>query len=93
MITYWQKVALKKFLIKIKSLVEEDVLRTPMVIVSAITLATNKTFIFEHLLNEDGERPMEVLKGKKLHQMMGNTLKRKCFYSRCLCMEVVMVMI
>jgi hypothetical protein len=70
MITRWWKVALKKISIKIKSLVEEEVFRTPKATVSAIMLAISKTFIFEHLLNEDGKRPMEVLKGKKLHQAM-----------------------
>jgi len=37
---------------------------------SAIPLATSKTFLFEHLLNKDGEGLMEVLKGDKLHLMM-----------------------
>jgi hypothetical protein len=33
-------------------------------------LAISKTFFFEHLLNEDGEGLVEVLKGDKLHQVM-----------------------
>jgi hypothetical protein len=70
MITQWRKVVLEKFSIKTKSLVEEEVFRTPKVIVLAIMLATSKTFFSQHLLNEDGEGSMEVLKGKKLHQMM-----------------------
>jgi hypothetical protein len=37
---------------------------------STIPLATSKTFLSKHLLNEDGEGLMEVLKGDKLHLMM-----------------------
>jgi hypothetical protein len=33
-------------------------------------LAIGKTFLLEHLLNKDGKGPMEVLKGKTLHQVM-----------------------
>ncbi len=51
-------------------MVEEEVFRTLKVIVSAIVLATNKTFISEYLLNKDGKRLVEVMKGKKLHQVM-----------------------
>jgi hypothetical protein len=32
--------------------------------------AGSKTFLFEHLLNEDGEGLVEILKGNKLRQMM-----------------------
>jgi hypothetical protein len=51
-------------------LVEEEVFHTPKVTVLAIMLATSKTFLSQHLLNEDGEGSMEVLEGEKLHQMM-----------------------
>jgi hypothetical protein len=30
-----------------------------------ISLATSKTFLFKHLLNEDGDMPIEPLKGDK----------------------------
>ncbi len=51
---------------QVKSLVEE-VSRTPGVTTSAIVLVVGKTFLLEHLLNEDGQGPMEVFKGDKLH--------------------------
>jgi hypothetical protein len=35
-----------------------------------ITLVANKTFFTKHLLNKDGEGIVEVLKGKKLRQVM-----------------------
>jgi hypothetical protein len=55
---------------QVKSLVKE-VFQTPWATSSAIELAANKTLILsEHLLNEDGKGPMEVLKGDKLCQMM-----------------------
>jgi hypothetical protein len=50
---------------QIKALVQEEVSCK-----LAISLATSKTFLFKHLLNEDGDRPIEPLKGDKLHQMM-----------------------
>jgi hypothetical protein len=43
---------------------------TPWATLLAIVLVASKCFLFEHLLNEDGEGPMEVLKGDKLHQVM-----------------------
>jgi hypothetical protein len=39
---------------QVKSLVKEEASRTPRAIVLAIRLVTNKTFLLEHLLNEDG---------------------------------------
>jgi hypothetical protein len=33
-------------------------------------LATSKTFVSQHLLNDNGEGPVEPLKGNKLWQMM-----------------------
>jgi hypothetical protein len=35
-----------------------------------IVLATSKTFLFEHLLNKDGDNLMELLQGNKFTQMM-----------------------
>jgi hypothetical protein len=123
-------------------MIEKEAFHTSKATVSAIVLATNKTFISEHLLNKDGKRPVEVMKGKKLHQVMdkfmtlsspnvrnlvasfkhwlgnrgyisnilifkannvyyfikiivfqGNRLKKMCFCSRFLCMEMLMVVI
>jgi hypothetical protein len=64
------EVILEKFSIQVKSLVNEEVFRTSEVIVLTIALTTSKTFISEHLLNEDGEGIVEILKGDKLRQMM-----------------------
>ncbi len=58
----------RKVFEQVKSLVEEA-FHTPRVTVSSIALATSKTFFSKHLLNEDGQGPMEVFKGDKLHQM------------------------
>jgi hypothetical protein len=41
-------------------------------------LVVTKTFMFQHLLNEDGEELVEPLKGNKLWQMMD---KFTTFYS------------
>jgi len=132
----------KEVVEQVKSLIKEEVLRTPKVTTLVIVLATSKTFILEHLLNKDGEGLVEVLKGEKLRQVMdkfialflpnvwnlvaffkhrprnrryvsniltlktnsgfdhiqnivfqGKKLKRKCFCSRCLCMEMIVVVI
>ncbi len=58
------------FFDQVKSMVKEEVFHTLGANVSAIVLATSKTFLSEHLLNEDGQGPMEVLKGNKLRQLM-----------------------
>jgi hypothetical protein len=47
-------------------MVEEEESPTLVTIMLAIVLVASKTFLFEHLLNEDGE----VLKGDKLCQAM-----------------------
>jgi hypothetical protein len=47
-----------------------EVSRTPSTKTSTITMETSKTFLAEHLLNEDGEGLVEFLKVDKLHQMM-----------------------
>jgi hypothetical protein len=36
----------------------------------AITLVVNKTFLYHHLFNENGEGPIELLKGEKFDQTM-----------------------
>jgi len=55
---------------KMKSMVAEEVLHMPNVTSFVISLATSKTFLSHHLFNEDGEVPMELLKGEKLNQAM-----------------------
>jgi hypothetical protein len=39
-------------------------------VLSAIVLAPNKAIISKHMLKKDGKRIVEVIKGKKLHQVM-----------------------
>ncbi len=55
---------------QVKSLVEHKVFCAPRATTSAIALVANNYFFSKHLLNEDGEGLIEVLKGNKLHQMM-----------------------
>ncbi len=57
----------RKMFEQVKSLVEDEASHTPRATTSAIALATSKTFLSEHLLNKDGQGPVEVLKGDKLH--------------------------
>jgi hypothetical protein len=57
----------RKMFEHVKSLVEDEVFHTPRATMLAIALATSKTFFSEHLLNEDGQGLVEVLKGDKLH--------------------------
>jgi hypothetical protein len=49
-------------------MVRKEVDQTPNTNAFAITLASNKTFLFKHLLNDDSEGPMELMKGKKIHK-------------------------
>jgi hypothetical protein len=60
----------REVLDQVKSLVKEDMSCTPRVIVLTIVLTSSKTFLSEHLLNKDGEGPVEFFKGDKLCQMM-----------------------
>jgi hypothetical protein len=55
---------------QVKSLVKEEAFCTPWATQLVIALVVSKSFFFEHLLNKDGKGLVEVLKGKKLHQMM-----------------------
>ncbi len=43
------------------------ILLDPFPFLCSIALVASKTFVFEHLLNEDGQGPLEVLEGDKLH--------------------------
>jgi hypothetical protein len=45
---------LKKMFEQVKSLVKEEASRTLRATMLAIALATSKTFLSKHLLNEDG---------------------------------------
>jgi hypothetical protein len=53
-------------------MVKKEVDLTPYTNAFAITLASNKTFLFKHLLNDDSKGPMELLKDKRLHKGMEN---------------------
>jgi hypothetical protein len=55
---------------QVKSLVKEETFCTLGAIMLAIALVVGRTFISEHLLNEDGQGLVEILKGDKLHQVM-----------------------
>jgi len=55
---------------QVKVLFEVEVSHTPSTKTSTITMVRSKTFLIEHLLNEDGEGLVEFLKGDKLHQVM-----------------------
>ncbi len=60
----------KELFEQVKSLIEEEASHTPRATTSAIALVIGKTFLLEHLLNKDGEGPVEVLKNDKLCRMM-----------------------
>jgi hypothetical protein len=51
-------------------MVVKKVLCTPIATSSVISLVVNKTFLFDHLFNEDGQGTIELLKGDKLIQAM-----------------------
>ncbi len=51
---------------QVKAFVKEEVFCTLVVTMSAIVLVVSKIFLSKHLLNEDGEGPVEVLKVDKL---------------------------
>ncbi len=55
---------------EMKKMVIEEVLRMPTTTSLAIALVVIRTFLSHHLFNEDGEGPMEFLKGEKLNQTM-----------------------
>jgi len=47
-----------------------EVSHSPSTKTSTITMATSKTFLAEHLLNEDGEGLVKFFKNDKLHYVM-----------------------
>ncbi len=61
-----------KITCQIKDMVRKEVNQTPNTNAFVITLASNKTFLFKHLLNDDNEGHIELLKGKRLHKGMEN---------------------
>jgi hypothetical protein len=56
----------KEFVEQVKALVKEEVFCTLAGITLAVVLVVNKVFFSKHLLNEDGEGLVEVLKVDKL---------------------------
>jgi hypothetical protein len=60
----------RKVFEQIISMVKEEVSHTLGATMSSIALVASKTFLWEHLLIEDGQGPVEVLKGDKLCQVM-----------------------
>jgi hypothetical protein len=60
----------REIAVQVKSLVKEKMFHTPWGTLSTIVLVASKCFLSEHLLNENGKGPMEVLKDDKLHQVM-----------------------
>ncbi len=60
----------RKVFEQVKSLIEEEAFHT----LKAIAFAVNKFFLSKHLLNGDGQGPVEVLKGDKLCQVMDKFL-------------------
>ncbi len=55
---------------EMKDMVADEVYCTPIATSSAIIFSMNKTFLFYHLFNEDGQGPMELLKGEKQNQTL-----------------------
>jgi hypothetical protein len=51
---------------QVNSLFHEEVSHSPSITNSIITLAASKTFISMHLLYEDDDNPMELLRGDEL---------------------------
>jgi hypothetical protein len=51
-------------------MVIDEVCCTPTITTLAIALFTNEKYLSHHLFNEDGEGPMEFLKGGKLDQTL-----------------------
>ncbi len=60
----------QKIVVQVKSPIKEKMFHTPWATPLAIVLAASNFFLSEHLLKENGEGPMEVLKCNKLHQMV-----------------------
>jgi hypothetical protein len=51
-------------------MVTYEVYHMPTTTFSYIVLSMNKSFLFHHLFNEDGEGLMEFFEGEKLNQML-----------------------
>jgi hypothetical protein len=68
----------KEALEEIKVLVEGQVSCTPNAKIFAIALNASNAFLAHHLLDENGEGPLEILQGEKLDKVMD---KFQTFYS------------
>jgi hypothetical protein len=60
----------KEVVKQVKSLVKEEVFHTLKATPLIIAFVVSNFIFLEHMLNKDGKGPMEVLKRKKLHQVM-----------------------
>jgi hypothetical protein len=66
---------------KIKAFIDKEVYCTPSVKNSTIFLFSNKS-LYQHLLNKDGDDPIELLKGRQLNKVMDNFMPL-CFPNIC----------
>jgi hypothetical protein len=64
----------------IKTLVENEVSHT--LNISTIGFFMNKSFLSQHLFNEDGDNSIELLKGEHLNKVMDNFMPL-CFPNIC----------
>jgi hypothetical protein len=78
----------KESLEEIKTLVENEVSRTPNVKNSTIGFFMSNSFLSQHLFNEDGDNPIELLKGEHLNKVMDNFMPL-CFPNICKVNNVV----
>ncbi len=67
---------------EIKTLVENEVCCTPNVKNFTIGFFMSKSFLSQHLFNEDGDNPIELLKGEHLNKVMDNFMPL-CFPNIC----------
>lgn len=59
----------RKFVNKIIRLITEEVNHILDAKISATSLNANKTFLATHLFNDNGDGPMELMKGEQLKQI------------------------
>jgi hypothetical protein len=55
---------------QVKFLVQDEVSCNLSTTLSATSLIVNIFFLSKHLFNKDGDKPIELLKGDKLYQVM-----------------------
>ncbi len=68
--TLWHKESLKRLSKKLKLWLKKSLLALLVKTSTIITLATNKTLLSNHLLNNNGEGFDKMLKNEKLYQAM-----------------------